>query len=220
MAESTRTRIQLLDALRGLSILLMVAYHCGYDLVLNGFLPEDVLYNPFLNTLQPIFAGIFITLAGISSRFSRSNLKRGLITLGAAALVSLAGYVMGMPIWFGILHLLSACMLLYWLLDKLRVMTVAVPLAAFAVLFAGVTVFPALQDSNDFFPLVPWGFLFFAGALLGDPIKAGKLPRWFYEAKIPFFSNVGRHTLIIYLAHQPVLFGVMWVLLRLFPRGA
>lgn len=273
-------RIQILDALRGFCILLVIAYHFGYDLVARGYIPNGALYNPVLDILQPFFAGVFIALAGVSSRFSRSNLKRGLILLGCAALVTAVSFVtlpdpwlsvrtvfgheptgaeigelvasgkitlhpsiaenldkidriltpeeigsyalscyenpyplIGSPILCGILHLLAACILLYTLLEKLRVTFPAVLLGAFLLLFFGVTEWPQ-WPSADYFPLVPWAFVFFFGVWLGEPIRKREFPAWFYRAKVPLFPTIGRHTLVIYLAHQPVLYGVLWVIDR------
>ena len=233
-APEKHRRIPLLDALRGLCIILMVAYHCGYDLVAGGFIPREVLYNDFLNTLQPIFAGIFITLAGISSKFSHNNLRRGLYVLAAAIATNIATAAVlpdpilsfkvavgispipdggiSVPVVFGILHLMAACILLYALLEKLRVTLPAALLGAFLCFFFGIDRWPEFVGSADYFPLVPWIFLFFFGTAIGDPIRNGRLPRFFYEKDIPFLSIPGRHTLLIYIAHQPVLMGVMWLL--------
>ena len=130
-----RDRIQFLDALRGLSIILVVAYHCGFNLVAMGYIPRGALYNPLLDVLQPLFAGLFIVLAGISSRFSQNNLKRGLFVVGAAALVTVVSLVIGMPIWFGILHLLAACILLYLLVGCVGFPVFSGGKAGWAVLF-------------------------------------------------------------------------------------
>jgi len=203
-------RIQFLDALRGLSILLMIAYHCGYDLVAMGRLPEGVLYNPFLNVLNVLFAGLFIVIAGISSEFSRNNLKRGLLVLGAAVLVTLVSLALHTPVWFGILHLMASCILLYALLARLRFVMPFVLLAAFLAAFFGVSYFPVVE-SADYFPILPWGFLFFLGVFLGKPIREGRFPAWFYVFRVPFLPVVGRHTLVIYLLHQPALYGILYL---------
>ena len=62
--------------------------------------------------------------------------------------------------------------------------------------------------SADYFPLIPWLFLFFAGTALGVYGKAGKFPRFFERSRVPPLQWIGRHSLWIYLAHQPVMFGV------------
>lgn len=63
--------------------------------------------------------------------------------------------------------------------------------------------------STDYFPLLPWGFIFLAGTALGVPVLGRKLPEKFYTANVPFLSFCGRHSLLIYLVHQPILFGIM-----------
>ena len=202
------SRIEILDALRGFCILLVIAYHLGYNLVAGGYLPEKTLYNPLLAVLRPLFAGIFVVLAGVSSRFSKNNFKRGGLLLLCAGAVSLAAYINNTPIWFGILHLLAACVFLYAFLEKLRITLPAVLIGAFFLARFGITVWPVLK-SYDYFPIVPWGFVFFAGVILGGPIKDGLFPKWFYGLKVPVLPAVGRRTLVIYLAHQPVLYGLM-----------
>ena len=233
MQDSTPPRIQLLDALRGFCILLVIAYHFGYNLVAREYIPREALYNPVLDVLQPFFAGVFIVLAGVSSRFSRSNLKRGLLLLGCALLVTAVSFAalpdpglslravfgfyqpaegeqIGVPVMFGILHLLAVCILLYALLEKMRLTAPAVVLSAFFLLRSGVTAWPEVP-SADYFPLVPWAFAFFFGVWLGGPIREGTFPPWFYQMKIPVFPAIGRRTLLIYLLHQPALYGILWI---------
>ena len=65
--------------------------------------------------------------------------------------------------------------------------------------------------SADYFPIIPWIFLFLAGTYLGVPLKRGSFPVFFYQLHSRFLSFVGRHTLWIYLLHQPLLFGGMWL---------
>jgi uncharacterized membrane protein len=204
-------RIQIIDAARGFCIILVIAYHGGYNLVVRELIPEGALYNPLLAVLQPFFAGVFIMLAGVSSRLSRNNLKRGLQLTGCAALVTAVSLIYGEPIWFGILHLLAACVLLYALLSKLRIVIPFTAMAAFFALWFGIEKWPAVP-SADHFPIVPWGFVFFFGVWLGGLVKEMKLPGWFYSARIPVLPAIGRKTLIIYLLHQPVMYGLLYVL--------
>ncbi len=62
--------------------------------------------------------------------------------------------------------------------------------------------------SGDYFPIFPWMFVFLGGTFVGRFAKAGKFPSFTYKRRIPFFSLVGRHALLLYVLHQPVLFGV------------
>lgn len=121
MAQSAqKTRLTLLDELRGFLVLCMIVYH---TLLLMerpfGYEWAGTLFN-LLEPLQPPFAAGFIFICGISSRFSRSNLKRGLkLALVAAAISLVTVYVLpliglhGFSVLFGILHCLAACILLY-----------------------------------------------------------------------------------------------------------
>ncbi|MDR3644347.1 MAG: heparan-alpha-glucosaminide N-acetyltransferase domain-containing protein, partial [Clostridia bacterium] len=66
--------------------------------------------------------------------------------------------------------------------------------------------------SADYFPMIPWFFLFMLGTLIGIPIKEHRLPKRFYTQRVPFFAFLGRHTLLIYILHQPIVFGILWML--------
>lgn len=65
--------------------------------------------------------------------------------------------------------------------------------------------------SSDFFPIIPWLFLFIFGIFLWRIIRKNKLDKYFY-LKIPVLSAIGRHSLIIYLLHQPIIMGVMMLI--------
>lgn len=69
----------------------------------------------------------------------------------------------------------------------------------------------------DYFPLLPWLFVFLAGAFFGVPVREGKMPRFFYKRHIPPLAFLGRHTLWVYLLHQPVLMAVCFVVFTLIP---
>ena len=72
--------------------------------------------------------------------------------------------------------------------------------------------------STDYFPLLPWAFVFLLGTWAGKYIKAGRMPHWFYTADCPPLAAVGRHSLVIYVLHQPVLYGLTMAGLWLFGR--
>lgn len=62
--------------------------------------------------------------------------------------------------------------------------------------------------SADYFPLLPWIFVYTAGIFVGKLAKAGKFPEALYKSRVPAFAWMGRHALILYLVHQPVIYGV------------
>lgn len=69
-------------------------------------------------------------------------------------------------------------------------------------------------SSGDYYPLIPWVFLFFAGACLGQRIKNRKLPDWAYQTHLSPLAFLGRHSLVLYLVHQPVLYGIVYLIGR------
>lgn len=76
--------------------------------------------------------------------------------------------------------------------------------------------FPGIDFvSSDYFPIMPWIFLFFAGGFFGRLAVNKKFPQFTYNKHIPFFSFIGRHALIIYLAHQPVIFGICYAVQKI-----
>ena len=233
---AAKQRIQLIDALRGLAVLLMVIHHFLYDLAAFAGAPWWLFSNPIFNPLHFVFAGLFIFLSGVSSNFSRSNIKRGLKALLCAAVITAVTVWMDMDVWFGVLHLLSVCMILYGLSrplwEKLPSWVVPVFSAAGIVLtghmvYGVPTEIPYLWMfgwttadfvSTDYFPLLPWAFVFLLGTWAGRYIKTGRLPQWFYTAKVPRLAAVGRHSLVIYMLHQPVLYGLTMVIVYLMGR--
>lgn len=222
-------RIQSIDALRGLSVVLMVIHHFLYDLAAFLGAPWWIFTNPILDVAHYIFAGLFILLSGVSSRFSRSNVKRGLKVIAAAIAISIVTYFMDMTVYFGILHFLGVCMVLYGLLEKavLKIPDIFAPIIYIVLLVASAVLVNLINESSivitwlwplgitypgfassDYFPLLPWVFVFLLGTWLGDKIKAGLLPKVFYTIKPKFFPWVGRRAFIIYLVHQPILYGI------------
>ena len=231
-----KERIQSIDALRGLCVILMVGHHFLYDLVEFLGAPPGLFDNRAFDILQPLFAGCFIMLAGVSSRFSRSNVKRGLRVLAAACVISAVTWFMHIPILFGILHFLGLSMVLYGLSQKFweNLPQKILPWLCALLLLGSILLLRLAQveshylwifgftyegfDSADYFPLLPWIFVFLFGAWLGQPVKERRLPAWVYTINPPLLPPVGRHALIIYLLHQPLLYSLM-LLIQMFLSG-
>ncbi len=204
----------------------MVIHHFLFDLVVFLGAPEWLFYNPVFNFLHYVFAGLFVTLSGVSSRFSRSNVKRGIKVLVVAYAMTVVTYFMNIPIRFGVLHLLGFSMIIYGLtgkfLDRLprrfALLLYAVLVAILTPVTTLVTVkarflwmFGFIYDgffSSDYFPIFPWLFVFLFGTVVGMYIKERRFPEWFYTLDPPVFPAIGRHALLIYIVHQPVLYGI------------
>ena len=128
--RKSTNRVWEIDFLRGLSIILMVFDHLFFDLIniYNIHIPLVSDFAGSYKILEYFFAGCFILMSGISSSFSRSNLKRGLRLFLIALLLTLVTYALTLfnvvdksfVIVFGILHFLAVCMLLSSVLTKLN----------------------------------------------------------------------------------------------------
>ena len=223
-----RKRIDLIDCTRGFCLICMVFYHFLFNIVNMFDLPSALLYNPILNLLQIVFAAIFIIICGISSNFSKNNIRRGFQICAAALLVTIVTYSLNNVSYvkFGILHFLGVSTLLFGLIknkfDKLSLNKWVAPILILLFILTRdlllidfnsdfLFIFGIMSDSFtslDYFPIIPWIFIFFAGAYLGKYIKIGLFPRWFYTVKCKPLSVIGKHSLLIYVLHQPILTGL------------
>ena len=248
---SSKKRIAVLDELRGFAVVAMVIIHAFY-LWYNVFgfewakKPGETFINPFI-------AAIFIVVSGISCSLTKSNVKRGVkVLLIALALTASTVFILplinlrGLEIYFGILHFLGCCMLLFVpfrpLVEKTNaVVGLAVCIVLYAVTFnigsrcLGVGAWsldlPAVLYStdwlcpfgfhtssfysSDYYPLLPHVFMFFTGAFVGKMITKKQLPDFAYKTHLKSLSFLGRHSLVIYVAHQPVLFALTWLAVQL-----
>ena len=61
--------------------------------------------------------------------------------------------------------------------------------------------------STDYFPILPWIFLYLFGYGLHHFLRErGMLRGEFWRTRIPLLDFLGRHSLLIYLLHQPLLY--------------
>lgn len=224
-----KNRIWEIDALRGLCVVGMVIVHFVFDLV-SLFALVQWEYNKLFSFVMNWGGVLFLLISGVSATLGRRSFRRGLIVFGCGLLVTAvtAGmYLLGLAhpiiiIYFGALHCLGICMMLWGLLKKLPTPALAVSggiLAIAGLLIRNVRVeSPYLFwlglttdtfASSDFFPLLPYLGFFLLGAFLGRTLyreKTTLLPR--VDTRNPlirFCTACGRHSLIIYLLHQPIL---------------
>lgn len=69
---------------------------------------------------------------------------------------------------------------------------------------------PASFYSTDYFSLLPWSFMYMAGYFAGLCVQAaGWLDMRAFQVDLKPLSWIGRHSLLIYMLHQPVLYLVI-----------
>lgn len=232
-----RLRYPELDWLRTLSIVGMVVYHAAYDLdVLYGW--NVNAHDNWWKILQLTTAILFLLLVGASFAASsvgrtpteiwRKALRRfGIIGVAALA-VSAATWLMDGETYvrFGILHLIALSSLLLPLLSFLReraaILGVLIITLSFFLNIRTNTAWllplglmPPGFRSVDWFPLVPWfgyvligyamGHALYVRGLRGTPAAMSRMQH--------VLAWPGQHALAVYLLHQPLLLGSLWLLL-------
>ncbi len=233
MYPALKQRLPLIDALRGAALIGMIVYHAGWNLDTFQFTELGVTSAPGWIGFAKLIAGSFLMLAGVSlvladaaGHGANLKLRRIGIVAVAAVLVTIATYFIFPDtfVYFGILHQIALASLLAWPLLRLNwIIVVGLALAivlinqTVAVEFADtrwlawIGISRLVPPANDYVPIVPW----FAVVLLGIPLGRAILrqawlqnllaanPRWL----VPL-GWMGRYSLIIYLIHQPILFGI------------
>ena len=224
-----KKRIWELDMLRGIFMILIMLFHLWYDLVyLYGVAKLDTEVKLFFYGLGNDWGGTpFLLISGLCATIGSRPVKRGLQVIGGGMIISAVTAGMyflnfagkGIIIYFGVLHCIGVCMLLWPLFKKLP--TWAVLLLGIVMAAAGLylkyeplwidspwlTIFgipPHGFVSSDYFPLLPWFFLFLTGYFLYDLRR-----REPFDWQLPVVTAMGRHSLVVYLAHQPVIYGVL-----------
>ena len=238
-------RIPLIDVARGVAVLGMFGYHLTWDLAHFGFIDQSRPFSPAFRLYSHGVASAFLFLAGVSLVLARRTpfdwpawTKHIATICLAAALVTIASYFVfpaGL-IGFGILHCIAAALIVatpFLFLPAPLALFAAVAIAAAPLLVQSPSFnVPALiwtglgtvnPSSNDYRPFFPWAAPVLAGvgamALSREAIMAF-LARWQPAARAwRLLAWGGRHSLAIYLLHQPLFFGALAGLAAVSPPG-
>ena len=241
-----KTRIAAIDIARGVAVFGMFAYHLTWDLASLGFVARDVPFSASFRLFSHIVASTFLFLAGVSlvlakrKPFDWRNWSRHLaMIVGATLLVTAASAVLfpnGL-ITFGILHCIALALLVatpFLFLSPVFAALAAIAIAALPAFVQSPAFNPASfvwigfgtiePRSNDFRPFFPWAAPVFAGLAVAAFAKQSRmLPASLWQPVGRIGRSVawaGRHTLAIYLLHQPVFFGVLAAIAYVVPPDA
>lgn len=227
-----------IDALRGLALICMAAYHLAYDLVIFG-LVELAFWEGFWWWLPRCIAAAFIALAGLSMALRRARtgagprpfLDRGLRLAAVAAGISVVTWFALGPrtfVFFGVIHLIAfATLVSYPLADRpaaaaaLGAAVLAAGLALGSRRFPGPVLAwlgfrPEGYHPADYLPVLPWYAWFLFGIALAALLfprgrRRFEPPKIFLEAvPVRALACLGRRSLAFYLVHLPVLYGIVW----------
>lgn len=245
--KQKKPRIAEVDVLRGAAVLLMASFHLAFDLAAYFSVPLQI-YSGAWYWIGRISAVMFMFIAGVASTLGTRAIRRGLIVLAAALLVTLVSIpTMGENyIRFGILHFFGTLMILKGLADKIfktwRARLVAACVFALASWWLGIIVRGAPSvgtplllaigltyegfSSFDYYPLFPSAAYFCLGIAAGLVVYRRKrsllrmdisqrqqsIAKEVVRTVLRPFAFLGRHSLVVYLVHQPLILGVLFLL--------
>ncbi len=228
-----RHRVAGVDALRGIALCLMFVYHFAFDLRVYRVIAADFEHDPFWLGFRALIVSTFMALVGVSlvladrAGTSPARYWKRVGVIAACALAASAGSWLVFPrtfIYFGILH----CIAVASVLARPAVRSPGLALVIGGAIIAGGVLWShptfdarplswigfttAKPATEDYVPLAPWAGIVFVGIGLGHA-----LARDAYRALAPFARMpawlrwLGRHSLAVYMVHQPILLGVLWL---------
>lgn len=233
-----RERVFAVDVGRGVAVLLMVAYHFSFDLNYFKLVHLDFYHSPFWLAARTVIVTMFLLLVGVSLRLAtagglmrRAYLRRLVWLVACAAMVSAGSYLLfpGSGIFFGVLHFIALASVLGVFFARLYYTNLAAGVACIA---AGLTVQHPWFDhawlnwigfmtrkpvTEDYVPFFPWfGVVLlgmFAGAVLAGS-QGARLRAWRLEGGAGILQWLGQHSLAVYMLHQPLLLGALYLLVQ------
>ena len=231
-------RLAILDVARGLAVVAMAIYHFSWDLSWFAFVDWPVAQGDGWRVFAACIAGSFLFLAGVSLDLAHHNAvrwrsfwKREAIIVAAAAAVSLATYFTfgDTFVRFGILHSIAAASLIALPFVRLPLgaslvasaVFLTMPLWLSSPLFDGALwSWTGLGNSGfasvDYVPVAPWAGVTLAGVALSKVARRSGLQHQLaaatFEGRMGLAMRwLGTHSLPIYLLHQPLLYGLVWL---------
>ena len=199
---------------------------------------ENLLRPTFLNVFI-VVSGICCTFSRSNTKRGLRLLAVSLLfTIVSIVISAFSGY--DFYILFNVLHLLAVGTLLYsWLTagerrrEQKLIRTDVILLALASLLLWLGSLLPHWSGQGsywllplgilpastvgmaDYLPLIPWLGFFLVGALIGRFVYADRqtafpqVPGWLFAISRPF-GFLGRHSLLVYALHQPILLAVLF----------
>jgi uncharacterized membrane protein len=220
MSVEQSRRYPLIDQIRGFAVLLMIIFHLSYDLSLFGYV--DLVFtieSPFWYVFPRVIVFLFLSAMGLSLplvhlpqiRWNIFWKRFGQIST-FAAIISVGTYFLFPTRWiyFGTLHCIALCSLLGLPFLRFPRVSLFIGLALLIpALFWNLTIPWIVLDhfSMDYIPPFPWLGVVLLGFFASH--------RGWHQLILPgrpfirWLEPMGKHSLIIYLIHQPLLFSTI-----------
>lgn len=216
-----------LDFLRGVAIVLMQIFHISFDLNNFNFIDIDIYNGSFWHYFRYLILTLFLLCVGISLSLANQNsislakaLKRFWILLFFALCITIVTRFIFESSWiyFGVIHFIAVASLLALLFVRLL----------WTNLFLGVAIIvlsalkiidmhwlynflePSLglpKYTEDLVQFFPWFGVVLMGIFFGNKkLYLFALPTNSFTLAIAY---LGKHSLAIYMLHQPLFFGLI-----------
>jgi uncharacterized membrane protein len=216
------SRSLVIDAIRGFTIILMIFFHLSFDLNNFGFFKTDIISNPFWYFLPRLIVFLFLFAVGMSltlAHFDKIHWqpfwKRFFKISAFALLISIVTYLLFPENWiyFGTLHAIAliSAMSLPFLKKPTLSLVIALLLFIPSIFFdKNIPWFSLGHQSWDYIAPFPW----VGASLLGIFAAHKGMHQWKIPDNRPVRSlnYLGKHSLFIYLVHQPILFGSVYLI--------
>lgn len=241
MKRSSSIRLPEIDILRGLAIVLMILFHGTFDLQHFGNLNLN-FPSSYWTIMPELIGSLFFSLVGLSAwlkyksnpnSFKISLHKRGIFLLAVALGISVSTYWFSpeTTVYFGALHCIGLSLLLLpffanhfrwaWLWGIIFIF-LGLILWQFKVSFLYLIwlgIAPFSGTGGDWFSLFPYLGVVLIGFWLGQFLYPLHKPihhflsqaitqRYLFRG----LAFLGKHSLIIYVIHQPILIGILYQL--------
>ncbi|MFC1532855.1 heparan-alpha-glucosaminide N-acetyltransferase [Thermodesulfobacteriota bacterium] len=211
----------MIDFLRGLGVLLMIIFHLVFDLNFFRLIIITFLNNPYWLGFGRFILSIFLVCVGIGLRIVHKKgikwnlVKKRFYKIGGWALIITTVTFILLPkhfVFFGVLHCIALSSVIgVFFVNKPKLSLLLCLMLMIPYLIFQPTLIPVSRwlgvISADYTPLFPWISMVFLGIYLESvdfhniPLKENLL--------IKPFKIMGRHSLKIYLLHQPILLGAL-----------
>ena len=225
-----------LDFIRGVAILLMVVFHLCFDLNNFNFIDIDIYHRVDRDWFyfRMLILTLFISCVGISLALANEekidilNVVKRFIKLSFfSVLITVVSYITFPQTWiyFGVLHFITVASVMALLFVRLEWITLSLGILIVALFNLDIInmywLYEPLKEAlylpvraEDLVPLTPWFGVVLIGIFIGKkrlflfPLPSNKFTE--------FIGLLGKHSLAIYLLHQPLFFGIIagadWIL--------
>lgn len=233
LSKTRNPRVNEVDILRGMAIVLMVIFHFCYNLAAFDWLDISTNKDIEWRVFRAVIVSGFLLAVGMSSYLVYSKhvnlikLSKTVVKLIAVALLLTVGSLFMYPnawVYFGIIHFIAVAL-------PISVIFARFPTVA---LIIGVTCLGAYhldwismrpiwlwsvehlsipRKTTDLVSFIPWISPVLIGIyLMHKSLFNIKISENVISNKLAF---LGRHSLAIYLIHQPIMYGAMLAISKL-----